>query len=191
MVLKGTYGELFASSSSFSRLLENIHQQEEDQEQKEYQTDSVPRHLTRCVTFSENDLEEVSLMDSQNLEVKQEGVVKWHVHIAYLRAGAGLFFGVFLLILIFGLREVTVILSRWWLAKWSEDETHRHQPLNNCTKIVDKKINMIRSMDEMEWNMYRNHRFYFYCGESICAVLFCIRCFSIFLYRNRTSSINS
>jgi hypothetical protein len=180
MMGKGTYEELLASSSSFSHLLENIHQQEEEQVQNEYQTDNYPRRLTRGVTFSENALEEVPLVDSQNFEAKQKGTVKWHVHIAYLRAGAGLFFGVFLLIFIFGFREVTVVLSRWWLAKWSDDESHRHRPLNNCSKIADEKINMIRSMNDTEWNMHRNNRFYFYCGESIYAVLFCIRCFPIF-----------
>ena len=169
MLGKGTYEELFACSSSFRRLLENIHQQEQEEEraQNEHQTDNDnrPRRMTGCVTGPENDPEEVSLMASQNFEAKQKGVVKWHVYIAYLRAGAGLFLGVFLLLFIFGAREVAVILSGWWLAKWSEDESYRHRPLNNCSTLVNEKLNVIRSMDETEWNNHRNHRFYFYCSE--------------------------
>jgi len=163
MVETGTYEELIAYSSSFSHLLENIHQQEREQ-QHEHPTDIQRQRSTRSATFSENDHEEISLMGSQNFEMKEEGSIKWHVYIAYLRAGAGLIFGVLLLILIFGFREAASVFYSWWLAKWSDDESHRHRQLNNCTKIVNEKINMIRSMNDTEWNKYRNNRFYFYCG---------------------------
>lgn len=172
---KGTYDELLRSASStFTRLLANIHQQEEqEQVQSEYHTDN----RSRCMTVSENDSEEETpLTNSQNFEVKQEGVVKWHVHIAYLRAGVGLF-GIFLLIFILGFREGTVVLSRWWLAEWSDDENHRYRPLINCSNIVDTNMNRIHSMNDTEWNMHRNNRFYFYCGESTAFVLFSIEFF--------------
>ena len=178
MVEKGTYEELLASSPLFSRLLENIHQQEEKEQQQlaqnEHQTDGHPKHIIRCMTSTETDPEEVSLLDRQHSEVKQKGVVKWHVHISYFRAGAGLFFGVFLLIFIFGFREVSVVVARWWLAKWSDDESHRHRSLNNCSKIVDENINRIRSMNSTEWDLHRNNRFYIYCGRSIYTLSFCI-----------------
>ena len=182
MVEKGTYEELLASSPLFSRLLENIHQPQEEEKlvpQNEYQTESYSNHLT-TMTSTETDPEEVSLIGYQNFEAKQKGVVKWHVHISYLRAGAGLFFGVFLLILIFGFREASIILSGWWLAKWSEDERHRHQPMNNCSKIVNENINRIHSMNDIEWGLHRNNRFYVYCGKLIDAVWFYYRFFRPF-----------
>ncbi len=165
MMQTGTYEELLASSSSFRRLLEHIHQQE--REQHTPPLDLKQRRMTRCVIFAEDNHESVPLMGSQNIETKEEGSVKWHVYISYLRAGAGLIFGVLLLVLIFGLREATSVFNSWWLAKWSNDEGYRHRQLTNCTKIVNEKLNMIRSMNGTEWNQYRNKRFYYYCGESI------------------------
>jgi len=169
MVETGTYEELLACSSSFSSLLENIHQQEQEQHEHEHPTDIPSGRLTRCVTFLENDYEGVALIDSQNFETKKEGSVKWHVYIAYLRAGAGFIFGVLLLILVFGFYDVALISYSWWLAKWNDDESHRHRQLNNCTRMLDQKINMIRSMNSTEWNNYRNNRFYVYCGQSMCS----------------------
>jgi len=165
MVEIGTYKELLTTSSSFRGLLENIHQQEEqEQEQVEHLGGIQRRRSTRCVTFSEKENEDGLLIDSSNFETKEEGSVKWHVYIAYLQAGVGLVFGVLLLILVFGFREVASIFYSWWLAKWSADEGHRHHQLNNCTKIMNEQINKIRSMNDIEWEKYRHSRFYFYCG---------------------------
>jgi len=165
MVEIGTYKGLLGTSSSFRCLLENIHQQEEQaEEQMEPEANIQRRRSTECVTFSEKENEDGLLIDSSNSETKEEGSVKWHVYIAYLQAGVGLVFGVLLLILVFGFREVASIFYSWWLAKWSADEGHRHHQLNNCTKIVNEQINMIRSMNDIEWEKYRNSRFYFYCG---------------------------
>jgi hypothetical protein len=165
MVEIGTYEGLIATSSSFRCLLENIHQQEEqEQEQMEPEANIQRRRSTGCVTFSEKENEDGLLIDSSNFETKEEGSVKWPVYIAYLRAGAGLFFGVLLLILVFGFREVASIFYSWWLAKWSADEGYRHHQLNNCTKIMNEQIKTIRSMNDIEWEKYRNSRFYFYCG---------------------------
>lgn len=183
MVEIGTYEELLQSSLSFNRLFENIHQQEKKQEEHEQEHedsfDIRQRRLTRSITVVENDHEEVLLTNPGSSEAKEEGSVKWNVYIAYLRAGVGLIFGVIVSILIFGLREGVNVFYSWWLEKWSDEENYRYRQLNNCTKAVNNKVNIIRSMNETEWNNYRNHRFHFYCGRLMCSIFFS---FLLFLY---------
>ena len=99
-----------------------------------------------------------------NEEMKGEGSVNWYVYTSYLRAGAGFILGIFLVIFVFGIREGTSVYCNWWLAKWTNDESHRNRAFNNCTIVRDQKINMIRSMSDDEWNNYRNGRFSIYCG---------------------------
>ncbi|CAM2724338.1 unnamed protein product [Rotaria socialis] len=163
MVQTGTYDELRANSSSFNRLLENIHQQK--QEQLECPINILRRLPSRCLTSTENENGDASsLRDSQTLETKEKGSVKSSVYIAYLREGVGIFLGVFILISMFSFREVIYVVHGWWLARWSDDEGYRRQNFNNCTTMIDQKINIISSMNETQWNVYRNSRFDFYCG---------------------------
>ncbi|CAF5147504.1 unnamed protein product, partial [Rotaria sp. Silwood1] len=56
-----------------------------------------------------------------------------------------------------------MMYSSWWLASWSDDESHRYSSFNNCTSGTMKKINNIRLMNNIEWNAHRNERFYIYC----------------------------
>jgi hypothetical protein len=158
----GSYEELITSSSSFNLLLENIHQQEQEEQERSMKTERA--RSSRYLTFSQHETEEGLFMESQNFETKEEGSVKWHVYSEYLRAGVGLLLGTLLLITTFSFREATTIYYSWWLAEWSDDESHRHRHLNNCTQMVDQKITTIRSMNDTEWNTYRNSRFYYYCG---------------------------
>ena len=153
MVQTGTYEELLASSLSFSRLLNNIHQHEHPIE-TEY------KHMNS----SENPNEEEMLLLTENMEIKREGSVNWSVYFSYLRAGAGLIFGIFFMIFIFGIREASTVYYSWWLAKWSDDESYRYRTFNNCTNMTNHKILLIQSMNDTQWENYRNERFYFYCG---------------------------
>ncbi|CAF2953501.1 unnamed protein product [Rotaria sp. Silwood2] len=162
MIQTGTYDELLARSSSFSRLLEDIHQQEKEQIERPM---NIPqRQSSRHLTLIENEHEDDLLIDSENFETTEKGSVKWDVYITYLQEGVGVLFGIFIIIFIFGFHQATSIVYSWWLAKWSDDESQRHGHQSNCTKIINQKINMIRSMNDTEWNEYRNGRFYFYCG---------------------------
>ncbi|CAF4746451.1 unnamed protein product, partial [Rotaria magnacalcarata] len=68
MVQTGAYDELRANSSSFNRLLENIHQQK--QEQLERPINILRRLSSRCLTSTENENDDASLSDSQTLETK-------------------------------------------------------------------------------------------------------------------------
>jgi hypothetical protein len=163
MTQMGTYSELLSSSSSFKRLLDNIHQQE--QEQHERPIDFQRTRSLRCSTHSEKENNEEELLPiSETLEMKRTGSINCHVYISYLRAGAGLVLGICFITFVFGIREAASIFYSWWLAKWSEDESHRYRYFNNCTNVTNQQINVIRLMSDIEWNDYRNERFYFYCG---------------------------
>jgi hypothetical protein len=157
----GSYEELLASSSSFNHLLEDINQQEE--EEHELSTTAVLRRSSRNVTLSEPENDEI-LSSSTNFEMKQEGSINWRVYISYMRAGAGLVLTLILLIVFYGVHEATSIFYSWWLAKWSDDESHRYRHLNNCTGASSEIVNTIRSMNDTEWNHYRERRFHIYSG---------------------------
>jgi hypothetical protein len=150
----GNYEELFASSSSFTNLLGDIHQHKLERQQSIIDPD-IP----------ETDDGKDTLSPPIDVEIKQEGTVKWHVYTAYLRAGFGLFFGLIVITGIFSVREFIAVFSDRWLASWSSDESHRYRVFNNCTNASEI---MIKSMNETEWNNHRNHQFYIYCGIFLC-----------------------
>ena len=162
MVETGTYKELLEGSESFGRLLENIHQQK--QELHESATSNELKRLSRCLTISEADNDEPS-PSTENLESREVGSVKWRVYVSYVQAGAGLIFGIFLMVLVFGAREAISIFYGWWLAQWSDDEGHRHRQFNNCSEVNHSIISPIKSMSTVEWNQYTERKFVIYAGS--------------------------
>jgi hypothetical protein len=159
MVQIGTYRELL-SSASFAHLLENINQHEQEQQRRSV---SLTKQLSRISSINLGKEEDIqsSLM---NIERKEEGTVKWNVYASYLRAGVGLILGLVLIITIFTTHQATILYSNWWLAEWNDDEDHRHRLYNNCTRILNHKMEKIRMMSDIEWNEHRNRRFYTFCG---------------------------
>ncbi|CAF5005137.1 unnamed protein product [Rotaria sp. Silwood1] len=172
MVQMGTYEELLVSSTSFAQLLEDINQHEQQQPVSLLNQQSMIGSIN-----SENDNIDEEDINSlpKNLETKQKGTVKWNVYISYLRAGIGVILGFLLIIIIFGIQQTIAIYSNWWLAAWSNDENHHYQNSTNCMIIQNKKNDRIYQMNAIEWNTYRNHRFYIFC------ILISILCFFIFL----------
>ncbi len=58
----------------------------------------------------------------------------------------------------------TIIKRTVTIAKWSDDESHRHQQLNNCSGTIDEVVKVIQSMNDTEWNHYQRQRFNIYSG---------------------------
>ena len=160
MAQTGTYKELLERSESFGRLLENIHQQEQQEDGPE----SEARRATRCMTISQKEDEDPSSSNNEMSETKGEGSVKYGVYSGYLKAAVNMPLGILLLVVAFGVREVVVVLYSRWLGDWSEDETLRHRYITNCTAAGNAKVTMIRAMSDPEWNEYRNNRFYVFSG---------------------------
>jgi hypothetical protein len=169
MVQMGTYGELLESSSTFAQLLEDINQHEQQEQQSV--SLSNQQSMIGSISSEKEDVEEDIHSVPKNLETKQEGTVKWNVYISYLRAGIGVILGLILIVIIFSTQQAIGIFSNWWLASWSNDESRRHRNLTNCMGIRDKKTDEIHRMSDVEWNTYRNRRFYIFCGEFVDKVL--------------------
>ena len=157
MVRMGTYNHLLASSPTFARILENIYQQQH----------SVDLHHQQSIislSLSENEVDEDIQSIPTNVEIKLEGTVKWHVYVTYLRAGIGIILGILLIIFMFLTHQAASILCSWWLAKWSNDESHRHGIFNNCKITNNRNNNTIHDMNDSEWNVHRNYRFHWFWG---------------------------
>jgi len=157
MIEMGSYTELISSSSLFAHLLEDIHQQEQESCLNIQKQQSIISSI-----YSETDNEEELVT---NIDTKKEGSIKLNIYISYIKAGFGCVFGFSFILLIFTIHQGVSLYSRWWLAKWSDDESHRYRNLINCTSEISKNVSNIRLMTEHEWNLYRNHKFYMYCGE--------------------------
>ncbi|CAF0825031.1 unnamed protein product [Rotaria sp. Silwood1] len=158
MVQMGTYVELLSSSSSFTRLLEDIHQYE-----KHFRANiQKQKSIISSIQF-EKDNEEGLINLHTHIDKKQEGKIQWHVYKSYLKAGLGSVFGFIIILFIFTIQQATMMYSSWWLATWSDDESHRYSSFNNCTSGTMEKVNNIRLMNDIEWNAHRNERFYIYC----------------------------
>ena len=158
MTHAGTYDELSASSALFAHLLQDIHQHEL-KEQQSIECQKQKSMLETAISASEDPTD--ASVSPTNVETKQQGVVKWHVYTAYMRAGVGLGVGLVLMTGIFSVRELIAIFSDRWLGNWNDDETHRYRVFNNCT-MTSK--NTILSMDRLDWEEHRDHRFYIYAG---------------------------
>lgn len=156
MTNMGTYTELINTSQSFRRLLDNIHQQEEQSVDK----DQI--YPAKSISVSERDDEEDLLLPIEDVEMKREGAVHWRVYVSYLRAGAGFLLGIIFIACMFSLRELASVFNYWWLAKWSDDENYRYRNLSNCTDLNDERRQIVQAMNETQWKEYRNERFYSY-----------------------------
>jgi len=169
MAEMGTYGDLLSSSASFARLLEDInqHQQEQIQEQKQQATTRI-RTLSKTSFINEENGDEVEMESViENIETKQEGTVKWDVYVSYLQAGIGVILGILSILTVFSVHQVLHMYSNQWLAEWSDEESQRFRADNNCTNVLTKKIERIRSMTQSEWNEHRIERFYWFSSKVI------------------------
>lgn len=166
----GTYAELLATSPSFARLLEDInqHKQEKIQEREQEQASmSMMKQISKVGSISSEMNDEVEDLSSlpTNIETKQEGTVKWFVYMSYLRAGVGVIVGAVMIVIMYSAQQATSLMGNWWLARWSNDESDRHRKFDNCSQLNAGGMNRVRSMSDAEWNVYRNERFYTYCGK--------------------------
>ncbi len=156
----GTYSNLLSSSTSFARLLEDI-----NQHKQERQPVTLRKQVSMVGSLSSEKEEEEELLSlPTNIEIQQEGKVKWSVYISYLRAGVGVVLGLLLVLTIFPAQQATSLYANWWLAEWSNDGSQRQRIHSNCTSIRDHKTNKIGLMSETEWNAHQNRRFYTFCG---------------------------
>ena len=123
----GIYAELLATSTSFLRLLEDInqHKQEKTQErerEEEHASVTMIRQISNVGSVSSelNDgMEDLSSLPT-SIKTKQEGTVKWHVYMSYLRSGVGLVAGLLLIVIMYSAQQAASSMSKCWLTRWSQ-----------------------------------------------------------------------
>ena len=91
------------------------------------------------ISSQNEDFEEIDSLPT-NIETKEEGTVKWHVYISYLRAGIGVILGFILILSALTAHQVVYMYSNRWLADWSDDESHRFNVVSNCTYKLNEKM---------------------------------------------------
>lgn len=149
---------------------ENEQERSIDQQEDEQKLSADLRHRQLSINSTSSQKENERLVQSTTAEAKQTGGLKWRVYVAYLRAGAGIVVGFLLVLLFSAAQQAAYIFSSWWLAAWNDDESYRHMIFNNCTS--SRQNSTIWSMTDAEWNLYRNRRFYIYCGlRTFCELI--------------------
>ncbi|CAF4258245.1 unnamed protein product, partial [Adineta steineri] len=164
MIQMGTYNELISSSSSFAHLLEDINQQE--QQQNAASIEQQQSIISSIHSEKEDEDEAMS-----NIDTKQQGAIKWTVYTSYIKAGLGCIFGSFFILLLLTAYQTTFMYSSWWIATWSDDESHRYKNFNQCISTTIENRSHLYSMSNNEWNIYRNQKFYSYCGIVILLLI--------------------
>ncbi|CAF4394172.1 unnamed protein product [Rotaria sp. Silwood2] len=160
----GTYAQLLDSSSLFASLLKETHQQQQNQSANlEKQSSIEDSNL-----IEKQDTETISSLPPTNIEMKQEGTIKWRVYVSYLQASVSLPIALLLIVLLFFAQQTTALFSTWWLAKLNDDESYRYQIFKNCTTMNIHKSNTMRLMNDYEWKEHRNREFYTYCLTLVC-----------------------
>ncbi|CAF1332047.1 unnamed protein product [Didymodactylos carnosus] len=191
-VQQGIYQELLQHSTSFAKLLEDIHQHEQDtasitsNEEKKHvsvgkndndEMIEISEHTlqTQLSSLQEDEPSPPTPTDFQQGETKAIGNVKFRDYLDYFRAGAGLLMAFILIFVIFSMQQATAIFSNWWLVKWSDEESFRHSVIpksSNCSSPLSKVGSKIKTMSDAQWHLHRNEKFYIYCG--IIVILFII-----------------
>lgn len=162
MAQMGTYEELLISSPTFAQLLEDINQHDRKERTISY---TNQQSIISSIGSQRDDEDEEKSFLPTNLEIKQEGTVKWTVFTSYLRAGIGVTIGLVLIVVTFSAQQATAIYGNWWLAAWSNEESLRHRNSTDCLRVIHNKTEKVYPMNDIEWNEHRNRRFYIYCGS--------------------------
>jgi hypothetical protein len=83
----------------------------------------------------------------------------------YIRAGGCGIFGLSCLFTMFAITSVAVLLSNWWLGRWSNSERIRYgiNSTNNCSSTKQSKFS---TMSNEEWFNERDKFFYVLLGKT-------------------------
>ena len=159
-MLMGTFDELLVSSSDFAQLIEDIHRPEREENSSVLSTE---KSINSSISVDENVLKD-SIPAETNIETKKEGSVGFRIFFAYMKAGVGLVFGSVLLFLVLGLHQVSAIGNYWYLAIWSDDQTHRHLNLTSCSTKPTSNVYRIQAMTDLEWSLHQKEHFQIFSG---------------------------
>ncbi|CAF1101378.1 unnamed protein product [Adineta ricciae] len=161
----GNYQELMENCLLFQNLLNDIHQNENQQIEEK-----IPIEIKEEEEEEEEELNiNSSINQNENEEKKAKGRLKFYVYFEYLRSGFGFLFAFFILPLICLSHQGAFIFSNYWLALWNDEENYRNENFTNCSFI--KKHQEILSLNQSQWIHYRNNKFHIYSGIVILFIV--------------------
>jgi hypothetical protein len=106
-------------------------------------------------------------VQQEMIETKRIGSIDWNVFRRYIQAGGCGIVGLLGLIFVFILTSATVVLSNWWLSRWSNSERTRYSVNNSTAQCALIEQSKIIHMTDDEWFNERNQYFYILLGKAI------------------------
>ncbi len=101
-------------------------------------------------------------IQKETTEFKRTGSVGMNIFMRYIRAGGCGIFGLSCLFIIFAITSATILLTNWWLGRWSNSERIRYGSTSNCSS---NKPSPISTMSNEEWFKERDTFFYVLFGK--------------------------
>jgi hypothetical protein len=83
----------------------------------------------------------------------------------YIRAGGFGIFGLLCLFIMFGITSTIILLSNWWLGRWSNSERIRYGFTNTTNNCSLNNTSKITTMSNEEWFKERDRYFYVLLGK--------------------------
>ncbi len=88
-----------------------------------------------------------------------------NVFMRYVRAGGCGGFGLFCLCILFAITSTMMLLSNWWLGRWSNAERVRYGSTNTTHLCSSVQQSSIKSLSDEQWSNMRDKYFYILCGK--------------------------
>ena len=99
-------------------------------------------------------------IQKETAETKRTGSVGISVFMRYISAGGCGVFGLTCLFIIFGTTSAIILMSNWWLGRWSNAERIRYSSTNSTSNCSTTNVSAIATMSDSEWFNKRDHYFY-------------------------------
>ncbi|CAF2646337.1 unnamed protein product [Rotaria sp. Silwood2] len=186
-IATGTYIELLRSCPAFTQWTETITRKlhsnsaSTNTSSSQLNLSPIPEYLTQfslLPTGAGNDEEENLLepltdkpIQKETVESKRTGSIDVNVFMRYIRAGGCGIFGLLFLFLMFAVTSVFVLLSNWWLGRWSNSERIRYGLTNITSNCSSMEQSPIINMSNEEWFKQRDKYFYVLLGKHSNIVL--------------------
>ncbi|CAF0879243.1 unnamed protein product [Adineta ricciae] len=203
-IATGTYTELIKTCPEFTLWTETTTQKlragsgSTNASSSQLNLTTTPEYLTQfsLVTALPGNEEEEKLLpplaekpvQKETVETKRTGSVGISVFTRYIKAGGCGVFGLTCLFIIFATTSAIILISNWWLGRWSNAERIRYSSTNSTSNCSTTNVSAIATMSDNEWFNKRDQYFYILLTLSLSSVvLLFIRTMAYFVSCHITS----
>ncbi|UJR31942.1 hypothetical protein I4U23_019415 [Adineta vaga] len=186
-IATGTYTELLRTCPTFTQWTETTTQKlragsgSTNTSSSQLNLTPKPEYLTQLSLLpgvSNNDEEEKLLaplaekpIQKETAETKRTGSVGLDIFMRYMKAGGCGLFGLSSLFISFVITSFILLLSNWWLGRWSNAERIRYGSINSTSNCSSTNASRINTMSDNEWFKERDRYFYILLGLSLLSVI--------------------